>query len=60
MEDGEEKKEHFSKLLKFVLGRPKWEFSTGKKAFHSRIKIKKKDFAPLWKNIPLMPLQLGL
>ena len=26
---------HFSKPLKFVLGLPKWEFSTGKKAFHA-------------------------
>ena len=24
---------HFSKILKFVLGLPKWEFSTGKKHF---------------------------
>ena len=37
---------HFSKRLKFVLGVPKWKFSTGKKAFHAGKKIKKNDFAP--------------
>ena len=37
---------HFSKPLKFVLGLPKWEFSTGKKAFQAGEKIRKNDFAP--------------
>ena len=51
---------HFSKPLKFVLGLPKWEFSTGKKAFRARKKKQKKWLRPLWKmtlpplkNIPL-------
>ena len=37
---------HFSKRRKFVLGLPKWNFSTGKKAFHAGKKIRKNDFAP--------------
>ena len=41
----------FSKPLKFVLGVPKCEFSTGKK----HLMLGKNDFAPL-KNIPLMLL----
>ena len=56
MENGEEKKEngksiffsfHFSKPLKFVLGLPKWEFSTGERHFTPGKKKKRKnDFAP--------------
>ena len=42
---------HFLKTLKFVLGLPKWKFSTGKKAFHAG----KMTLPPL-KNIPLTPL----
>ena len=37
---------HFSKPLKFVLGLPKWEFSTRKKHFTPGKKIRKNDFAP--------------
>ena len=46
---------HFSKPLKFVLGLPKWEFSTGKKYFMLGKKSGKITLPPL-KNIPLMPL----
>ena len=35
----------FSKPLKFVLGLPKWKFSTGKKHFTPG-KVRKNDFAP--------------
>ena len=48
---------HFSKPLKFVLGLPKWKFSTGKKAFHSGEKIKKNDFAPSKKFSCYAPAQ---
>ena len=37
---------HFSKALKFALGLPKWEFSTGKRHFTPEKKIRKNDFAP--------------
>ena len=37
---------HFSKSVKFVLGLPKWKFSTGKKLFTLGKKIRKNDFAP--------------
>ena len=46
---------HFSKWLKFVLDVPKWKFSTGKKAFHSRKKIRKNDCTPS-ENFPVTPL----
>ena len=36
----------FSKPLKFVLGPPKWKFSTGKKYFMPKKKNRKNDFAP--------------
>ena len=42
--------------LKFVLGLPKWEISTGKKLFTPGKKSEKITLPPL-KNIPLMPLQ---
>ena len=45
----------FSKPLKFVLGLPKWKFSTGKKTFHAGKKIRKNDFAPLRKIFLLHP-----
>ena len=48
---------HFSKPLKYVLGLPKREFSTGKKDFTPGKKIRKNDFAPS-ENIPLTPLLL--
>ena len=35
---------HFWKRRKFVLGLPKWEFSTGKKTFHAWKKIRKNYF----------------
>ena len=37
---------NFSKALKFVLGLPKWKFSTGKKHFTLGKKTGKNDFAP--------------
>ena len=38
---------HFLKWLKFVLGLPKWKFSTDReKAFYTGKKIQKNDFAP--------------
>ena len=46
---------HFSKPLKFVLGLPKWKFSTGEKHFTLGKKSGKMTLPPL-KNIPLMPL----
>ena len=46
---------HFSKPLKFVLGLPKWKFSTGKKHFTPEKKIRKNEFAPQ-KNFPVTPL----
>ena len=46
----------FSKPLKFVLGLPKWKFSTGKRHFMLGIKSGKMTFPPL-KNISLTPLQ---
>ena len=39
---------HFSKPLKFILGLPKWEFSTGKK-------IRKNGFAPSEKHFSYAP-----
>ena len=36
---------HFSKRLRFVLGVPKWKFSTRKKTLHARKKIRN-DLAP--------------
>ena len=48
---------HFSKPLKFVLGLPKSEFSTGEKSISCREKIHDKWLCPPpLKNIPLMPL----
>ena len=49
---------HFSKPLAFVLGLPKWEFSTGK-VFHAGKKSEKMTCS-LLKSIPLAPLFLGL
>ena len=46
---------HFSKWLKFVLGLPKWKFSTGKKHFTSGKKSGKITLHPQ-KNFPVMPL----
>ena len=46
---------HFWKPLKFVLGLPKWEFSTGKKDFTLGKKSGEMTL-PLLKNIPLTPL----
>ena len=45
----------FSKRLKFVLGQPKWEFSTGKKHFTPGKKSGKMNFPPQI-NIPVTPL----
>ena len=45
---------HFSKPLKFVLGLPKWKFSTRKKHFMLGKKSGKMTLPPL-KNIPVMP-----
>ena len=47
---------HFSRQRKFVLGVPKWNFSTGKKEFTPGKKIRKNDFAPSEKKIPVTPL----
>ena len=41
---------HFSNPLKFVLGLPKYKFSTGKKHFTPGRKIRKTDFAPSEKS----------
>ena len=46
----------FSKPLKFVLGLPKWEFSTGKKHFRLGKKKQEKITLPPLKNIPLTSL----
>ena len=52
---------HFSKPLKFVLGLPKWEFSTGEKHFlpgkkhFTPVKNPGKITLPPLKNIPLTP-----
>ena len=46
---------HFSKPLKFVLGLPKWEFSTREKHFTLGKNSGKMSF-PLLKHIPLTPL----
>ena len=46
---------HFSKQLKFVLGVPKWKFSTGKNAFHAGKKSGKMTLPPQ-KNFPVTPL----
>ena len=46
---------HFSKLLKFVVGLPKQEFSAWKKHFTPGKKSRKMTLPPL-KTIPLMPL----
>ena len=48
---------HFSKRLKFVLGLPKWGFSTEKIAFHARKKIRKNNFAPSEKYACYAPCQ---
>ena len=45
---------HFSKPLKFVLGLPKWEFSTKKKHFTPG-KNQEKWLCPLWKIFLLHP-----
>ena len=47
---------HFSKPLKFVLGLPKWEFSTGKNQF-TLGKNQEKWLCPLWKIFLLPPAQ---
>ena len=46
---------HFSKSLKFVLGLPKWRFSTGRKLFTPGKKSGKMTLPP-WKNFPVTPL----
>ena len=46
---------HFWKRKKFVLGLPKWEFSTGKKHFTPGKKSGKMTLPPQ-KNMPVMPL----
>ena len=46
---------HLWKRRKFVLGLPKWEFSTGKKHFTPGKKIRKNDFAHS-ENMPFTPL----
>ena len=46
---------HFSKRRKFVLGVPKWKFSTGKKHFTPGKKSGKMTL-PLQKNFPVTPL----
>ena len=45
----------FSKPLKFVLGLPKWKFSTGKKHFTPGKKNQEKWLCPLWKIFHLCP-----
>ena len=50
---------HFSKPLKFVLGLPKWEFSTRKKHFKPGKKSRKMTLPPL-KNIPLKPACIAM
>ena len=47
---------HLSKPLKFVLGLPKWKFSTGKKHFTPGEKSGKMTLPPQ-KNFPVMPLE---
>ena len=49
---------HFSKQLKFVLGLPKWKFSTGEKAFHTGEKSWKMTLPPQ-KTFPVTPLTSG-
>ena len=49
---------HFWKQRKFVLGLPKWEFSTGKKHFTSGKKSGKMTLPPQ-KNMPVTPLLCG-
>ena len=46
----------FSKPLKFVLGVPKWEFSTRKKFFYGGKKNQEKWLCPPLKIFPLTPL----
>ena len=46
---------YFSKPLKFVLGLPKWKFSTGKKHFTPGKKSEKMTLPPQ-KNLPVTPL----
>ena len=46
---------HFSKLLKFVLGLPKWKFPTGKRHFTPGKKSGKMTLPPQ-KNFPVTPL----
>ena len=47
---------HFWKWQKFVLGLPKWEFSTGKQHFTLGKKIRKNDFAPSQKYACYAPV----
>ena len=49
---------HFWKRWKFILGLPKWEFSTGKKHFTPGKKSGKMTLPPQ-KNMPVTPLLLG-
>ena len=49
---------NFSKRLKFILGLPKWEFSTGKKHFTPGKKSGKMTLPPQ-KNMPVMLLPVG-
>ena len=44
------------KLLKFVLGLPKWEFSTGKKHFRPGKNIRENAFAPSEKHFSYAPI----
>ena len=47
---------HFSKPRKFVLGLPKWKFSTGKKHFTPGKKSGKMTLTPSEKKFPITPL----
>ena len=51
----EEKLENEEKPLKFVLGLPKWKFSTGKRHLTPG-KNQENDFPPPLTNIPLLTL----
>ena len=48
----------FSKPLKFVLGLPKWKFSSGKKHFTPGKKVRKNDFASSAKLSSYAPAQV--
>ena len=50
---------HFSKQLKFVLGLPKWEFSTGEKSILRREKNKEKLVCPSEKYSSYAPVKTG-